>query len=154
MKKLFIGMAICFLLAVPAVSAQAGLSDFLSDLNAKAKADIKGFGEKLSNQFSFPLKKVKEIIEKVDSPADAFMCLQLSLMTSHPPEIVVQTYRKNNKKGWGAIAKELGIKPGSDEFHALKNGEFSFTGQQAGNTDKGKIKRKGKGKGKGKSHKK
>jgi hypothetical protein len=26
----------------------------------------------------------------------------------------------SEKKGWGAVAKDLGIKPGSEEFHELK----------------------------------
>ena len=46
----------------------------------------------------------------------------------------------------GALAKSLGIKPGSKEFHALKNGtEFYDDHEQ----DKGKGKGKGKGKAKG-----
>jgi hypothetical protein len=48
------------------------------------------------------------------------------------------------------IAKEPGIKPGSPEFHALKRGDFTFTGEPSGansNTGKGKGKAKGKEKG-------
>ena len=37
-------------------------------------------------------------------------------------------YRNNKGQGWGVIAKNLGIKPGSDEFHALKAGRLSSTG--------------------------
>jgi hypothetical protein len=39
------------------------------------------------------------------------------------------------------IAKNLGIKPGSKEFHALKKGDFAGNDSDSG---------KGKGKGKGK----
>ena len=42
-----------------------------------------------------------------------------------PPEHVVDQYRKNKGQGWGVIAKSLGIKPGSAEFHALKEGRLS-----------------------------
>jgi hypothetical protein len=28
---------------------------------------------------------------------------------------------RSDKNGWGAIAKDLGIKPGSKQFHALKD---------------------------------
>ena len=149
MKKQFIAIAIFFFITVSAVCAHADLSDFLSDLNNQAKADMKGFGFKLSTQFGFPLPQVQKIIETVGLPADAFMCLQLSRMTNRQPERVVQTYKRNKKKGWGSIAKELGIKPGSAEFHALKSGDFTFTGKRGGKADKGQDKRKGKGKGKG-----
>ena len=148
MKKAIIAITIFFLLAVSAVSAHADLDNFLSGLNIQANADMNGFGIKLSAQFGVPLPQVQAIIKTVELPADAFMCLQLSQMTNKQPERVVQTYKSNKGKGWGAIAKELGIKPGSAEFHALKRGDFTFTGERGGNTDKGQ------GKGKGKGHKK
>jgi hypothetical protein len=45
------------------------------------------------------------------------------------------------------IAKELGIKPGSPEFHALKNGDLHF----GADAESGKGEGNGKGRGKGKS---
>jgi len=33
---------------------------------------------------------------------------------------VVKEYDVNKDKGWGVMAKNLGIKPGSDAFHSLK----------------------------------
>jgi hypothetical protein len=79
------------------------------------------------------------------------MVFQLGQMARTQPEKVMQVYTPNKKKGWGAIAKELGIKPGSAEFHALKAGNLSFTGQPASGDD---SPGKGKGKGKGKGHNK
>ena len=152
MKKVIIAIAILFLIATSAVSAHADLDNFLSDLNIQAKADMEGFGIKLSAQFGVPLQQVQTIINTVELPADAFMCLQLGQMTNKQPERVVQTYKIIKGKGWGAIAKKLGIKPGSAEFHALKRGDFTFTGERKKTPDKGKGKDKSKGKGKG--HKK
>jgi hypothetical protein len=37
-----------------------------------------------------------------------------------PPAAVIEIYNKNKGKGWGAVARSLGIKPGSPEFKALK----------------------------------
>ena len=53
---------------------------------------------------------------------------------------VIISYKKNKEKGWGVIAKEMGIKPGSPEFHALK-------GKTKTRKDKGKSEGKGKGNG-------
>jgi hypothetical protein len=58
------------------------------------------------------------------------MVLQLGHMTGRPFEKVYPTYKKNRGKGWGVIAKELGIKPGSPEFHALKRGDLVFSGKR------------------------
>jgi hypothetical protein len=74
------------------------------------------------------------------------MCLQLGYMTKKPLNVVLQTYKKNTGKGWGNIAKQLGIKPGSPEFHALKGGDFEFNGVPVKNSHKGKGKGKGRDK--------
>ena len=96
------------------------------------------------------MPQVQTIIKAVDTPADAFMCLQLGQMARKQPETVVQTYKASKGKGWGVIAKELGIKPGSAEFHALKRGDLAFTGEPAASVEKGP----GKGKGRGRGHNK
>ncbi len=75
------------------------------------------------------------------------MVYQLGQMSRQPTERVIDVYQSGKGKGWGVIAKELGIKPGSREFHALKRGDFELTGAP-GDTP-GKDKGKGKGKGKG-----
>ena len=58
------------------------------------------------------------------SLSDAFMVFQLGRMTGYPPDRILRTYGSSKGKGWGAMAQELGIKPGSAEFHALKRGDF------------------------------
>lgn len=150
MKKALVTMAIFILIAVSAASAHADLDTFLEDLNIQARADRKGFSVRLSSQFGVSLPQVESIMKMVEFPADVFMCLQLGEMTGKQPERVVKTYKSNKRKGWGAIAKELGIKPGSAEFHALKRGDFELIGGGEGTADKGKGKGKGKSKSKGK----
>jgi len=149
MKKAVIAISLIVTMMGFSTIAHADLDIFLSNLNVEAKADIGGFNVKLSSQFNVPLPQVQAVIKSVDTSADAFMCLQLSEMTNKPPEVVVQTYKANKGKGWGAIAKELGIKPGSAEFHALKNGDFELNGGKGGKGSKGGG-GSGKGHGKGK----
>jgi hypothetical protein len=79
------------------------------------------------------------------------MVFQLGQFARVSHERVLEVYQPSRKKGWGAIAKELGIKPGSAEFHALKRGDLHFTGQPSGYDE---TPGKGKGKGKGKGHNK
>jgi hypothetical protein len=103
----------------------------------------------VSTQFGIPEVQVRATIGTVAAPADAFMVYQLGQMTRKPPEQVVQVYKANQGKGWGVIAKSLGIKPGSPEFHALKRGDFALTGEPGGGPGKGKGKGKNHGHGKG-----
>jgi hypothetical protein len=149
MKKTVLAFVVLFLITCFAALAYADLAHFLSELNAQAQEDLNNYTEKLGNQFGVALQQVRDIINAVDYPADAFMVLQLGQMTNKQPEVVLETYKSNQGKGWGVIAQELGIKPGSAEFHALKQGDFSFTGVPGGSADTGQGKVKDKDKGKG-----
>lgn len=151
MKHLMITVTAIVMLVVAADIVHADLDSFLSDLNVQAQADLPGFNAKLSIQFGIPLLRVETIIHTVEYPADAFMCFQLGEIVNRSPEYVLQTYQGKKHRGWGVIAKELGIKPGSAEFHALKNGDFSLTGEPSSASGKKSWK---KGKGKAKGHKK
>jgi hypothetical protein len=73
----------------------------------------------------------------IREPADAFMVFQLGHMTGYSPERVMGVYESHRGKGWGVIAKQLGIRPGSPEFHALKRGDFALTGEPAQGKGKG-----------------
>lgn len=151
MKRLLIPL-ICALLICLSTVAWASLDNFISSLNVQARADLPGFKAGLSAQFGIPLPRVEAVFTQVHSPADVFMTFQLGQMARQPPETVITTYQTNKGKGWGAIAKELGIKPGSAEFHALKRGDLKYTGQPAGSAGQGGDgPGKGKGKGKGRN---
>jgi len=133
---------VLMLAALPGVAA-ASLDTFLSSVNVQARVDLPGFHATVSAQFGVPIPQVQAVLHTVGSPADAFMVFQLGQMSHRPPETVVQTYKTHKGKGWGVIAKELGIKPGSQEFHALKSGDLVYGG--APNEGHGKGKGNGKG---------
>jgi hypothetical protein len=61
-------------------------------------------------------------------------------------DYVIDQYRSDKGKGWGVLAKTLGIKPGSREFHALKDGHELHDDKDR---DEGKGRRKGKERNKG-----
>ena len=147
MKRIVLAGIILLLLSGQA-AAQGGLDSFLDHLNIQARADINGFSFKLSTQFGVPLPQVQAVIKAVDQPADAFMCFQLGQMTGKPSEAVAGVYQGQKGKGWGVIAKSLGIKPGSREFHALKRGDFVLNGEPVDASGKGKGKGKGRGRNK------
>jgi hypothetical protein len=145
MKRIISLLLALFFLSTQAI---AGMNDFLNSLNIQARADMNGFTAKICTQFGVPEVQVRTVIGTVKEPADAFMVFQLGQMAQKPPETVVQSYKANQGKGWGVIAKSLGIKPGSPEFHALKRGDFALTGVPGEGPGGGH----GKGKGKGKGH--
>jgi hypothetical protein len=153
MKRLMMPV-VCTLLLCLATAAWGTLDSFMANLNIHARADLPGFKAGISAQFGVPLPQVDTVFAQVAAPADLFMIFQLGQMADKPVPMVLQTYRASKGKGWGVIAKELGIKPGSSAFHDLKNGNLRYTGQAGGPSDDEPGPGNGKGKGKGKGHNK
>jgi hypothetical protein len=146
-------------MALLVVSSAAVASDFgwTKDFNIQAQADPSGFRARLATRFNLSDVQVKAVLSNFDSPADAYMMLRLGEMSGRPTGYVVEKYRNNKGKGWGALAKSLGIKPGSEEFHALKRGQDLHVGNNRGQVlyshyDRSNVNfvDNGKGKGKGK----
>lgn len=147
MRKFLIPSIAAFALMAPAMAGD-GLDAFLKNLNIQARADMNGFAVKVGVQFGVPEAQVRVVLGKVSEPADAFMVFQLGQMAKQPTETVMRVYQSGKGHGWGTLAKELGIKPGSAEFHALKRGDLHFGAvpDEQSNPGKGKGKDKGKNK--------
>jgi len=125
-----------------------GLDLSLRSLDVEAKANLPGFIGKMSVRFGVPEAKVTDLVIKASiPPADVYMAFRIAGLIHKPVDVVIQEYNAHKGKGWGVIAKNLGIKPGSREFHALKDQNLLGPGNDNGG-DKGPSKGKGKGKGK------
>ena len=149
-KMLFTVLVVLLLFSSPAIVA-AGDFDWIKDLNITAEADQSGFRARLAARFTIGDAQIKVVLSNVERPADAYMVLRLAEMSAKPTEYVLKRYKAEKEKGWGALAKSLGIKPGSKEFHALKRGSGFYRDLYDEKDDgKGKNKHKGKKKHKGK----
>jgi hypothetical protein len=141
MKALLVGTLLAVLLLHPAAGfCGSDLDSFVGSLNVQAGADLPGFKVRLSAQFGIPVPQVETVIARVQTPADAYMVLKVGEVARQPQEVVLKEYEAHRGKGWGVIAKNLGIKPGSRQFHELKKGLDG--GGSAKGHGKGKGKRK------------
>ncbi|HLN91698.1 MAG TPA: hypothetical protein VK429_07565, partial [Patescibacteria group bacterium] len=114
MKKFFLGTALVFLMFQPVAGYCRGdLDVFLSNMNVQARADLPGFKARLSVTFGVPVQQVEAVFISVRAPADAYMVMKVGQVARQPQEVVLEEYQKNRGKGWGVLAKNLGIKPGS-----------------------------------------
>lgn len=122
------------------LAANAGDFDWLDSLNIEATADTSGYQVTLASRFHIGDAEVNAVISNTDKPADAYMVLRLGELADRPVEEVLQVYESDRNKGWGVMAKNLGIKPGSSEFHALKRGHDlgDIGGGHGHSTGKGK----------------
>jgi hypothetical protein len=103
--------------------ASAGDFDWTKNFNIWAEADPTGFTAGLAERFGTSNTEINAVLGAMKNPADAYMIFRLGEMSSHSPNYVMERYRSEKGKGWGALAKSLGIKPGSEEFHALKQSD-------------------------------
>ncbi len=139
MKKLY--FLFLFIATVSSVYAQYNTGDIqlnasLSLIDDDAKLNFTLFKSDISATYSVSTAKIDSWSVQFGMRAgDIYIALEIAKLTQKPADEVVKVYQANKTKGWGAISKELGIKPGSPEFHALKDGADTRT-------------KKGKGKGK------
>ena len=110
---------------------------YLSDINEYANSDMVSFRSELSENFGATNDEMDQyLITQQVSPSDVYYGYVLSTTTNKPISSVMNMYTE--KKGWGSVAQELGIKPGSDEFHALKKNTFRIDKEKISKTKKGK----------------
>ena len=119
-------------------TGDATLEAELNVVNKDALTDLATFKKNISIDFGVTLEKVETLLKSM-IPAEVLLTVKIASITKQPVEKVVESYKVNKDKGWGAIAKDLGIKPGSPEFQALKGNKSKGTNQGNGNS-------KGKGK--------
>ncbi len=129
-------------------TGDSGMDGFLQQVNNDAKKDLEAFKNLVVDKFKVAKKDVEKLL--IDMiPGDIYMAAQVANIIVKPVTEVSVVYNKNKGKGWGQIAKEMGIKPGSAEFHALKKSMK----KPGGDNDEGGGKGKGGGKGHGKGKK-
>lgn len=151
-------------------SGDTELDASLKLVNTDANKNLPEFKLNLTKTFNATMPQVETCFKIGMNAGDAFMAFQVANIARRPIEQVITVYRSSKSKGWGAMAKELGIKPGSAEFHALKgkvkdkskgNSKPKVTGgdkkdnsgdkgKSNGNSGKSNGKGNGNGNGKGK----
>jgi hypothetical protein len=167
MKKLVLFLSVLFAFSFSVLAAGAGdvldkakediesLNNFALNIHKKAAADIEDFHENLMRMEGPPKPKIQELLEAGVPPADVFMMAHISIISRKPLSAVHDEYNRSKGQGWGVIAKEMGIKPGSTVFHNLKekikrdvdrisSGKSKNKKEDSGNNGKGAGKGKNK----------
>jgi hypothetical protein len=152
-KSIVTMLALSLLLPCMALAGGDEFFDMIGSINTSARINLPGFKADVSAEFGIPVPRIDLLLATIPDPGDVYMCLQLGHALNRPPEDVAKTYQKEKGKGWGVIAQEMGIKPGSPEFHALKNGKYAQKakggkggGNEGGKGKGGEDQSKGKGK--------
>lgn len=147
LRTLFLIIPLLAILGLPVFALDIDdLRPEVRDLNVTARADLPGFRAELSSSFGIPLPRVDSLIATVGSPADAYFCLKIGRLSGKSLDVVTREFQQHGQHGWGVVARNLGIKPGSKGFHELK--DTSKVKQKNKNKNSSKNKEKGNKKGK------
>jgi hypothetical protein len=138
-------LVLALILIAPSAASAAALEDFLDEVDIRASKDFGEFKADLSLTFNVSEGKINGMFEVMSKASDVYMCLRVGEVAHQPIDRVINVYQRYRGQGWGVIAKNLGIKPGSDEFHALKSGRLPNHQASASSSQK-KSNKGGKGK--------
>jgi hypothetical protein len=93
----------------------------LTDINRYGRLDREYFIDDVVASFGAPRYFVRDLLlTRRWEPADVYYACALAHRLNQPCVDIVRDYGDDRGEGWGVIAKRMGIKPGSAEFHALK----------------------------------
>jgi hypothetical protein len=114
----------------------------LNTINARASVDFDSFKGDLSVSYNISEKKIEYMRGSLNmAPGEVYLALEIARLSNKPIDEIIIIYKSDKSKGWGYIAKKAGIKPGSTEFHQLKNNAGS---KKKKAQDKGQAKGKNK----------
>jgi len=171
MKKLMAALAALVLMVSVAYglgirpsgnSGDRKLDGTLEKITLEAGDDHDGFLDQLGASLNLPEPELRQARDRYGlATNDLYMAAALAKASGRPVLNVAEDYRKDPGKGWGVMAKDMGIKPGSREFQHMKDGADRFLGDmearhkadrehEPGNMDK---EHKSKNEPQGKGHK-
>lgn len=95
----------------------------LGEINDYGRQYRDPFIGEMTGHYGAPRSLVVELLDQRRwNPGDVYYACALASVLRLPCRDVVREYDRNPGQGWGNVAKRMGIKPGSAQFHALKRG--------------------------------
>jgi hypothetical protein len=141
-------------------TGDAWVDTVLADINAYGRRYPDAFADELARYRGAPRDYVATLLaDPAWTPGDVYFACALAQSIGRACRYVAGEWQAHAGEGWGALARELGVKPGSAEFKALKDGFAGAYGRwgrplppaSAGKPGKDKAGGRGKGKSSGRA---
>lgn len=124
MKRIVVCVAAALQLFAMAAFAEttgdAEMDSQVASINEAAATDLSGTISAVSQELGVSEQTVTDLTQQGMTVGDVAVAVTVAEVTNTPVTEVVKAYMTNPGKGWGVVAKRLGIAPGSPEFHAMK----------------------------------
>jgi hypothetical protein len=92
----------------------------LGDMNRYGSRYRDPFVDEMVRYRAAPRDLVVDLLARHWAPGDIYYACALAQLIGRPCRYVVEVWERDHAQGWGAVAKRLGIRPGSAQFHQLK----------------------------------
>lgn len=104
-------------------SGDVWVDTWLSDMNRYGSRYRDPFVDEMVRYHGAPRDLVVDLLDtRRWAPGDVYLACALASIIGRPCRYVADIWERDHAQGWGNVAKSLGIKPGSPEFHRLKKG--------------------------------
>jgi hypothetical protein len=104
-------------------SGDVWVDTWLSDVNRYGTRYRDPFVDEMVRYHGAPRDLVTELLGTRNwAPGDVYYACAMARIIGRPCEYVADYWQQHHGQGWGVVAQRLGIRPGSAEFHRLKNG--------------------------------
>ena len=104
-------------------TGDAWVDTWLGDMNRYGARYRDPFVDEMVRYHGAPRDLVTDLlVSRHWAPGDIYFACSLASILGRPCRYVADIWERDHDQGWGAVAKSLGIKPGSPEFHRLKKG--------------------------------
>ncbi len=104
-------------------SGDAWVDTWLGDMNRYGARYPEPFIDEMVRYHNAPRELVADLLHaRKWAPGDIYYACALASVLGRPCRFVVDLFEADRAQGWGTLAQQLGIKPGSPEFHRLKKG--------------------------------
>lgn len=104
-------------------SGDAWIDRQLGDVNHYGSRYRSPFVDEMARYHDAPRELVTELlVQRRWAPGDVYYACAMAKIIGRPCRHVVEVWERDHGQGWGAVAQQLGITPGSPEFHRLKRG--------------------------------
>jgi len=104
-------------------SGDVWVDTWLTDMNRYGTRYRDPFVDEMVRYYGAPRDLVNDLLgERRWAPGDVYFACSIASALGRPCRYVADMWERDHALGWGEVAKNLGIKPGSPEFHRLKKG--------------------------------
>lgn len=104
-------------------SGDVWIDSQLQDVNRYGSRYQEPFVNEMVRYYDAPRDLVSDLLVNRNwAPGDVYYACAIAQVIGRPCRQVVDEWDRDHGQGWGEIAKRMGIKPGSPEFHRLKRG--------------------------------